>query len=120
MNMNEEFGLPWHADGKLLYTENNDFIGEMEHSEDAQFVCTSVNGNLLTGADAAPLLSSNAYLRRERDRLRSVLEEVCSRVSVALNCPKQEYGARIEIELLVHDLIGIKQCASAAIGEGGK
>lgn len=117
MSEPNEFNTPWHADGKLLYTENNDFIGEMEHSEDAQFVCTSVNGNLLTGADAAPLLSSNAYLRRERDRLRSVLEEVCSRVSVALNCQKQEYGGRIEIELLVHDLIGIRQCASAAIGD---
>lgn len=50
----------------------------------------------------------------ERDRLRDALNEVCSRVSVALNCPRHETEA---IELLVHDLLGIKECARAAIGE---
>jgi len=50
----------------------------------------------------------------ERDRLRAALNEVCRRVSVALNCPRHETEA---IDLLVHDLLGIKECARAAIGE---
>lgn len=50
----------------------------------------------------------------ERDRLRDALNEVCCRVSVALNCPRYETEA---IDLLVHDLLGIKECARAAIGE---
>lgn len=36
-------GSEWHANGKLLYTKDNDFIGEMEHSDDARFVCDAVN-----------------------------------------------------------------------------
>lgn len=50
----------------------------------------------------------------ERDRLRDALNEVCNRVSVALNCPRHATEA---IELLVHDLLGIKECARSAIGE---
>ena len=50
----------------------------------------------------------------ERDRLRDALNEVCRRASVALNCPRYETEA---IDLLVHDLLGIKECARAAIGE---
>lgn len=56
----------------------------------------------------------NNRIRAERDRLRDALTEVCCRVSVALNCPRHE---KEEIDLLVHDLLGIEECARAAIKE---
>lgn len=87
------FNTPWHANGKLLYTAHSDFIGEMEHTDDARLVVDAVN---------------------ERDRLRDALNEVCRRVSVALNCPRNGEEA---IDLFVHDLLGIKECARTAIGE---
>ena len=43
MSEPNEFNTPWHANGKLLYTESNDFIGEMEHSDDASIVCEAMN-----------------------------------------------------------------------------
>lgn len=60
------------------------------------------------------LFADISDLEVERDRLRLALNEVCSRVSVALNCPR---NATEEVELLVHDLLGIKERARAAIGE---
>lgn len=43
MSESNAFNTPWHANGKLLYTESNDFIGEMEHSDDARIVCEAMN-----------------------------------------------------------------------------
>lgn len=73
-------------------------------------------------AEAAPHPGSASWkemqaVYAERDRLSDALNEVCSRVSVALNCPRHETEA---IDLLVHALLGIKECARAAIWEEAK
>ena len=53
-------------------------------------------------------------LEAERDRLRDALDEIRHRASVALGCPMREEEA---VALLVHNLLGIKECARAALGE---
>ena len=64
-------GSKWHANGKLLYTKDNDFIGEMEHSDDARFVCDAVNN--------APMFSilqeDHKELVKDVDRLRAELAD---------------------------------------------
>ena len=77
-----------------------------------------------TEADAALIVdavnereSLFANMKLKETEMRAALEEICNRVSVALNCPRQGRGTRVEIEGLVHDLLKIKECARAAIGE---
>ena len=71
MSEPNEFNTPWHANGKLLYTESNDFIGEMEHSDDARFVCDAVNNAPLFDI----LLDDRKELMHDVDRLRDELAD---------------------------------------------
>lgn len=41
---NEPSPRPWHLEGKCIYTAHGDFIGEMEHTDDARLVVDAVNG----------------------------------------------------------------------------
>lgn len=111
---NEPSLLPWHIEGKCIYTAHGDFIGEMEHTDDARLVVDAVNHIEETKRLSIKLYDPIRRAEAERDRLRDALNEVCCRVSVALNCPRHETEA---IDLLVHDLLGIKECARAALGE---
>jgi len=86
----------------------------------AALIVDAVNGIEETKRLSIKLYDPIRRAEAERDRLRAALEEICNRVSVALNCPRQERGTRVEIEGLVHDLLKIKECARAAIGEGGR
>lgn len=47
--------LPWHLEGKCIYTAHGDFIGEMEHTDDARLVVAAVN---------------------ERDHLRNIVKRI--------------------------------------------
>ena len=40
---NEPSTLPWRLEGKCIYTAYGDFIGEMEHTDDARLVVDAVN-----------------------------------------------------------------------------
>ena len=51
--------------------------------------------------------------KRTTSRLRDALDEIRHRAS-ALGCPMREEEA---VALLVHNLLGIKECARAALGE---
>lgn len=40
---NEPSPRQWHLEGKCIYTAHGDFIGEMEHTDDARLVVDAVN-----------------------------------------------------------------------------
>lgn len=75
-------GSEWHANGKLLYTKDNDFIGEMEHSDDARFVCDAVNNAPLFDI----LLDDNKELMHDVDRLRAELADKARNYEDVIAC----------------------------------
>lgn len=93
---------PWHFNGMrpTIYSDENLPDGSARVVLDIKtdhlplLPCDENDRRLI--ADLALIVDAV----NERDRLRDALNEVCHRVSVALNCPRHETEA---IELLVHD-----------------
>lgn len=123
---NESVHLPWRVNsvtgGHISDANGNSvcFCVGRDCAERARFIVDAVNKIDETKKLSIKLYDPIKRAEAERDRLRDALIEICGRVSVALNCPKEEYGGRLEVELLTHDLLGIKECARAAIGEEGQ
>ena len=107
---------PWHAANFINGIEdaNNGKVAANIRDADAALIVDAVNHIEETKKLSIKLYDPIRRAETERDRMRDALNEVCHRVSVALNCPRHETEA---IDLLVHDLLGIEECARAAIGE---
>ena len=120
--MNEASPRPWQVRyGDTVADATGAKVAACWRPENALLIVTAVNQYEWANEEIHRLIveKDNMFfeavgIRAERDRLRDALNEVCSRVSVALNCPRHETE---QIDLLVHDLLGIKECARAAIGE---
>lgn len=67
---NEPSPRPWHHEGKCIFTADGDFIGEMEHTDDASLVVAAVNKH---GMPIVELIKAYDALEAERDRLRDEL-----------------------------------------------
>ena len=107
---------PWRAKRSPIgsntwIVSGETFVASASRPAEAALIVAAVNKH---GMPIVELVKAYDVLEAERDRLRDALNEVCRRVSVALNCPMD---ATEEVELLVHDILGIKECASAAIVE---
>jgi len=110
----------WDANGDMVYNLNGFNHGNVD-KKNAALIVAAVNERdlIATRLEAIDKRLDEAVaihdaLEAERDRLCDALNEVCRRASVALNCPRKEEEA---IDLLVHDLLGIKECARSALGE---
>lgn len=98
--MNDEPSqLPWHLEGKCIYTAHGDFIGEMEHTDDARLVEDAVN---------------------ERDRLRDIVRKMARVAQDALDLAKalcDTFGDNPEREKARSEIEALLREARAAIGE---
>ena len=65
--------LPWHLEGKCIYTAHGDFIGEMEHADDARLVVDAVNHIEETKRLSIKLYDPIRRAEAERDRLRDIV-----------------------------------------------
>ena len=68
---------PWRVDGKLIYTADGDFIGEMEHSDDSRFVVEVVEAYEEYKRMSLEIYDSFARSTRERDKLRDIVRRLC-------------------------------------------
>ncbi len=72
--LDEPSPRPWRLEGKCIYTAHGDFIGEMEHSDDARFVVDAVNQHKHHGKAINELLAEYDRIEAERDRLNEDIE----------------------------------------------
>lgn len=71
--------LPWHLEGKCIYTAHGDFIGEMEHTDDARLVVAAVN---------------------ERDHLRNIVKRIEEEME---RCHRRDGGISQELMDAVYE-----------------
>ena len=114
---NEPSQLPWRLEGKCIYTAHGDFIGEMEHTDDARLVVDAVNA-----IDATKKLSIKLYdpIRRaeaERDRLRDIVKRMADKLEVHRGIFT---ASNVWSETGCHETCSLIREARTAIGEDAK